>query len=300
MREVPVRAADGTIAHFVDPHALEAPQASVKAAPDVPEEPAPRRARALRSDERTPLGDLLGPSPAPQQPHPNRSFTTGMAAGLIGALIVAGLVIASHAPPSAPVASPTSARATANAPTSAARAPAVSIAPPTLGRALVAYAAPDGGVVGALNADRVVTLTGVFGSDWVQLQTADSGSIWVKRADLPSSLLDPLALAHLPDLAPPPTATVLPAPTLAPIARPIAPMPAPASTPAVDRAPASGCTPDRVVAIVARGSTQVASCISLQDAQASLPDATVIAASADEAQALYARIDRDATAFAQP
>ena len=192
-----------------------------------------------------------------------------------------------------------SARATASTPTSATSAPVGTVAPPTLGRALVAYAAPEGGVVGALSADRAITLTGTFGSTWVQLQTADSGQVWVKKVELPSTVLDPAILARLPDLAPPPTATALPAPTGAPVTRPVAPI-APASAPAADRAPASGCTFDRVVAIVERGATQIASCISLQDAQNSLPGAIVIASSPDEAQAFFARVARDATAFAQP
>lgn len=110
----------------------------------------------------------------------------------------------------------------------------------------MAYAAPDGGVVGAISADRAITLTGTFGSMWVQLQTADSGQVWVKKVELPSTVLDPATLARLPDLAPPPTATAVPASTVAPVTRPVAP----ANAPVADRAPASGCTPDRMVAIV--------------------------------------------------
>src|ERR1041384_7802360 len=103
MRAVPVRGADGKIVDFVDPRALETaeeqtPDTSSEATTDDAPEPTVRRTRALRSTERKPLGDLLGTSTTAA--HPNRSFTTGMVAGLIGALIVAGLIVASRPPAS--------------------------------------------------------------------------------------------------------------------------------------------------------------------------------------------------------
>lgn len=299
MRAVPIRGADGKIVDFVDPRALE----TTEEAPNIPQEtettekapePQARRMRSLQPAERKPLGDLLT-TPA-NAPHANRSFTTGMVAGLLGALIVATLIVASRAPTSAPptVTAATSAQPTVNAPTiavtSAAIAPvATIIPPPTLGRALVAYAAPDGAVMGAISPDRAISLTGTFGSDWVQIHTSDSGAVWVKGSDLPTSVLDAVALATLPNLAPPPTATALPVPTLAPVAATIAPI-----------SPVQRCTPDRVVAIIERGVTQIASCVSLADAQASLPNSTVVAASAAEAQAFYDQANDQATALAKP
>jgi hypothetical protein len=102
-----------------------------------------------------------------------------------------------------------------------------------LDRAVVAYAAPDGAVLGAVEAGRPYTAVARWNTTWAQLdvgnQTPDGqpAPIWVRLGDLPG-----LTVAGLPDLAP--KATAIPAAPAAPVsAAPAAP---------VDVAPAADCT----------------------------------------------------------
>lgn len=89
------------------------------------------------------------------------------------------------------------------------------LAPPTptlaakLGAAVVAWAAPDGDVLGALSPSSTYTVTARFANEWLQVD-AGSGPVWVRAADLGGTVAP-----SLPDLAPPtpePTATPRPAP----------------------------------------------------------------------------------------
>lgn len=77
-----------------------------------------------------------------------------------------------------------------------------------LSKAIVVYAAPEGQLLGAVDSTRAYTPTARYGeSDWLQVEVAGSGKVWVHRADVQAE-----PLASLPDLAPPPTATMVPAP----------------------------------------------------------------------------------------
>lgn len=78
----------------------------------------------------------------------------------------------------------------------------------TLARAAVAYAAPDGVALGALEPGRGYAIIGRAGTDWVQIDAGASGAVWVRAADLGSP-----PLAGVPDLAPP---TPRPLPTVRP------------------------------------------------------------------------------------
>lgn len=88
-------------------------------------------------------------------------------------------------------------------------APAPTVLPPTaipvnaLQRAIVAYAAPGGVVIGPIEPGRAYTATARYGSAWVQLQVAGSGLIWTEAAIVGGDI------AALPDLTPP---TAIPAP----------------------------------------------------------------------------------------
>lgn len=97
--------------------------------------------------------------------------------------------------------------------------------PAGLPRAVVAYDAPGGAVVGALEPGRAYRVAARAGLDWVQLDVAAAGAaanlVWVVASDVPEGA----ALAGLADLATPaPTAT----PRLIYVAAP-APAPAPAA-----------------------------------------------------------------------
>jgi hypothetical protein len=83
--------------------------------------------------------------------------------------------------------------------------PAVAAAPPRTGlpRAIVAYDAPDGHALGAIEAGRAFTPTLRSGLEWLQIDATGSGLVWVRVADL----ID--GLASLPDVA-----TPIPAPAI--------------------------------------------------------------------------------------
>lgn len=291
MHAIPVRGPDGLIVSFVDPNAIEEAEEPITEEQTTKENErsdVPRQSRAIRPGERKPMGDLLG-TPTEEKTQTSHSFTTGLAVGCVALLIAVALISLTRSPAQETPVLPTIAPSTV----STTPVPAIAVAAPTIGRAIVAYAAPDGAVMGAIAPDRAITVTGTFGSDWMQIEAAGSGRVWVHTVDVPSGLLDPAALAQLPNLAPP-TATVaptaVPVPASASVARPRT-VP-PAST--------DGCTPDRVVAVVRKGAQQVSSCISLADAQASLPGGTVVAANADEVRSFNDRVREQSTVLMQP
>lgn len=111
-------------------------------------------------------------------------------------------------------------------------APAAAVSRPanTLARAVLAYAAPEGAVLGALQPGRVYTPTARSGLGWVQLDVTQAGEqanlVWVRAAEVGATL------AALPDLTPP-----TPAPTPQTVyvfvaAPPPPPAPAAAAAPA--------------------------------------------------------------------
>jgi hypothetical protein len=93
---------------------------------------------------------------------------------------------------------------------------------PTLPRAVIAYAAPDGIVLGAIEPGRAYRLAARSGDFWLQLDVADSGLVWVRASDLP-------------EIAAPDLATPVSQPTPAPIY--IAPVPAMPAAPEAPVAP---------------------------------------------------------------
>jgi hypothetical protein len=105
------------------------------------------------------------------------------------------------------------------------------VSTPTLPNAVVAYAAPDGVVVGALEAGRVYTMIARSGRAWVQIDvgTPDAPNIvWVKAEELFGSLLDATLVDAFSDLA---TPTALPTPTEIPYVPPPRPVYVPPPTP---------------------------------------------------------------------
>jgi hypothetical protein len=179
----------------------------------------------------------------------------------------------------------------AESPAAPARAPAPTVVPTTAAPPVptIAYwSAPEGLagalVMGQVGRDADITARARYGDDWVQVELPFVAMpVWVLRRDLPR------AVAELADTKPDllPTPTPIPAPTAVPV-----PVEAPAAAPA----PAE-CTQDRVVAIVRRGATVVASCESLVDALTELPGGTIEAQGIDQVQAYYARVSEGATAI---
>lgn len=189
------------------------PPAEAPAAPETPPEAAgesppeaPRPVRAISPSAWVLRGGDGKAIPAP------RHIT--IAGALCGLLAVLALVLLMGRPPAAP-------RATPTAQPTIAPSPAPSALPErtdgSLARAVVAYAAPDGTVLGSIEPGRGFVLVGRYGEGWVQLDVRGSGRVWVRRGEVPLDAMDMEILAALPDLAPPPTATAAPPSTAAPI-----------------------------------------------------------------------------------
>lgn len=67
------------------------------------------------------------------------------------------------------------------------------VPPNTLTRAVVAYDAPNGAVLGAIEAGRSYQLIERYGADWLHADVDGSGAVWLRSADvtgLPSDLAD--------------------------------------------------------------------------------------------------------------
>jgi hypothetical protein len=67
------------------------------------------------------------------------------------------------------------------------------LTPNALRRAVVAYDAPAGNVLGAIEQGRVYSVLARWGSDWLQADVQDSGVVWLKAdqvLDLPAGLAD--------------------------------------------------------------------------------------------------------------
>jgi len=59
------------------------------------------------------------------------------------------------------------------------------VTPPAVaGRLLIAFAAPDGLPLGAIESTRAMTPTAHYGSDWIQADVAGSGRIWLRASDM--------------------------------------------------------------------------------------------------------------------
>lgn len=116
-------------------------------------------------------------------------------------------------------------------PTPAAQVAAV--LPNTLSRAVVAYDAPDGTALGAIEQGRAYAVLARYGADWLQADVTGSGVVWLKA----DQVLDlPFGLA---DLQPPPMPAVVFVSAPAALAAPPEAAPTPAPSYAVTSAPAA-------------------------------------------------------------
>lgn len=101
-------------------------------------------------------------------------------------------------------------------------APSASASPPSpspvpAAPQIVAFAAPDGDVLGPIDARQAYHFVGRYGAAWLQSDVPGSGKVWVRRADLRLDQDDLAVIAKLPDLAPPPTPLPPPPPTPIPL-----------------------------------------------------------------------------------
>jgi hypothetical protein len=148
--------------------------------------------------------DELLPEPAHEEAEPPRPRfnllrqwqRTGLAAAAV--LLAALTIWLTRTPPNG------SSRAFEEPPTQLARtATAMPSAAPTTGtrelvlaHAVVAYAAPAGQVLGALDAGRRYQVIARSGDEWRRVAAGDAGAVWVRTNDLPQD-----AAAPVPDLA---------------------------------------------------------------------------------------------------
>ena len=151
-----------------------------------------------------PLSDLL-PNAAPDTApaHDRRAAWSTAAAFMLGLLILIAYTLASNAlTPAPPVMRPTHIPATTSpAPTSA---PIAHVPVSFTARSFVAYASPSGDVLGAIESTRAMTATAHYGSEWIQVDAAGSGLVWLRASDAPD-----MAISG-PDLRPLPTAGAAP------------------------------------------------------------------------------------------
>lgn len=168
------------------------------------------------------LADLLPqPAAAPDQTIRRSPPTKGEIASMIGMglLLIAllGYLYVSRASaPAVSLRSPATAPATPAATVqpsgdgTVTPSPILAATPAVTGRLLIAFAAPDGQPLGAIEATRAITPTAHYGDGWIQADVQGSGLVWLRASDSPD-----LAIVG-PDLAPRQSA---PAPAAAPAAR---------------------------------------------------------------------------------
>ncbi|MDQ2995712.1 MAG: hypothetical protein M3R61_01460 [Chloroflexota bacterium] len=160
--------------------------------------PAPSESRSL--------ADLLPPAsaarlaPAKQPIRRSELISSGVAVLLACGVL---LYLAGSRPASAPQAVPAPPHTRGDGVATPSPIPAA--APAVAGRLLIAFGAPDGNPLGAIESTRAITPTAHYGDAWIQADVQGSGRIWLRASDAPD-----LAITG-PDLAPRPTATARPA-----------------------------------------------------------------------------------------
>ncbi len=171
----------------------------------------------LLEESRQQLGDATTePGPDPPTPDPRIQTVASipprtLAGAVLGSLVILAILLAlvGRALGSSPAA----------APTPPSTPPSTSTPIAQLDRAIVAYAAPGGAVLGAVEGGRPYDMVARAGDTWVQLQI-DSGLVWVSARDLdrPIGALRDLATAapvlthtSVPALLPTPPQSTAPA-----------------------------------------------------------------------------------------
>ncbi|MCG8351148.1 MAG: hypothetical protein MI924_25540 [Chloroflexales bacterium] len=140
-------------------------------------------------------------------------------AALIALIVVVAWLAASLPPVSVPDQAGISPTPTLGVP--AVKAPQT----PRLEKAVIAYDAPDGSELGALEPGRSYTVVARYGAAWAQLDAPGSGLVWVKAVDIGAPW------ATVPDVQPTATPQVVLV-EVAPV-QPMAPQPEAAQPPAI-------------------------------------------------------------------
>lgn len=205
------------------PDVLLAPPAPPPPTPDAPHAPARRDTLTP-----TPFGQFRPGQPAQPAPANPRAAWAWVVLGLLAGLVLLVVVLrwpqASASDADAPNVAPQAADAADAGPTAPTAAPAEVLA---LARAVVAFDAPIGTPIGALEVGRAYTVAAAQG-DWRQIDATDAGLVWVRGWEV--------------DGREPPAPT--PVPTRAPAPLPPAPRSVPAAAPAfVPVSPPVTCLP---------------------------------------------------------
>ena len=114
-------------------------------------------------------------------------------AGLVGQLRAAGHIAPAPTPALDPIIIIASPLPQGIPPTAVPAAQVAAVLPNTLRGAVVAYDAPAGNVLGAIEAGRTYALLARYGAEWLQADVAGSGVVWLKAdqvLDLPPGLAD--------------------------------------------------------------------------------------------------------------
>lgn len=247
MTEYPVRNPLGQIVDFQDTRPAPPEPSPVEPDAEPVAEPEPRTNRARNPEQHRPLSELLGQPAAATTAKAPPTVAGWYGPALLMVLIIGGALTLLWGRDTA-VPQEERAPASTVAPTAQASAvPTTQAAPSAVLAtvAVVAYDAPGGAALGAIDSQQALVFVARYGTAWVRVVRPgidDAASApWLRVAELPVGVLDPAILNALPDLTPPPTATPEPAPVWVP--------PPPIAVPApVEQAPVIEAVPTAVPA----------------------------------------------------
>ncbi len=144
------------------------------------------------SGEPRSLADLLPPiaPPADQTIHRSPPTVAELATiAVLGLLLIALVVYLAFVParvPAVPATPPAAPPDRGDGTRGPSPLPAAPPAPPArAGRLLIAFAAPNGEPLGAIESTRAITPTAHYGDEWIQADVAGSGRIWLRASDAP-------------------------------------------------------------------------------------------------------------------
>jgi hypothetical protein len=166
-----------------------------------------------RNPEPRSLADLLPAVAAPPDQTIKRSpaTKTELASMIVMGLLFVGLFAwlwrSGDVPRPAPQPRPAATQASGEGAAKPSPIPATPFA--AAGRLLIAFASPDGVILGAIESTRAITPTAHYGDTWIQADVQGSGLVWLRASDAPD-----LAVTG-PNLAPrrPVAAPLIPAAT---------------------------------------------------------------------------------------
>jgi len=205
MRVIPVRDQSGRIVDMVDPNvaaAVAQAEEQMEATARPRQEPGvqPLDPEQQRSMAELLSGDRRAGASRQQQRSPGRLLAAQVVVGVLLAWFLVNLPW-QHPSPSSPPPNPTTTQPTGPTTSYIGSTTTDALDPDTrLDRAVVAYSAPDGAVIGALEPGRPYTVTARLSTTWVQIDAMGGGLVWVHSEAI---RIAPDLLATAPDLATP-------------------------------------------------------------------------------------------------